>query len=267
MLAVSVLVWSHIDSRYQPFTDLAGFANHDQVRLDLGLSLFIYDAAVVDGVRAQDHAHTAAEKALRGEPAGVGDVNPPFTVAAVQADQAESIAEESSVLRMETELEQEAGHLIRKTIGRSEESQRISEVDHLGEALLDLSKDREEPFIGDGDAVGAFDFEARKPWYLYDTASEGEVGKDSGAVIVPAVTKELVQVTSRVITADVAREALPAEWGEVALRLRIEKPDGLEMDHWDRKGSIGLLVSPMPGEQTNGVALFSVGPGGVVKQE
>jgi len=88
-----------------------------------------------------------------------------------------------------------------------------------------------------------FDFEARAPWYLYNTTAEGPPGAAHGATTVRIFEGELMQGAKRKVQAQIVPSAVPVAWGQVALRLRLAKPPGdLEYDHWDREASIGLLL-------------------------
>lgn len=62
---VDVVVWSNRTQSYAPYTDYGGFALGDNAKLTVGLSFFVYPEGAVQAIRAQEHAYTAAELALR----------------------------------------------------------------------------------------------------------------------------------------------------------------------------------------------------------
>lgn len=77
---LKVSVYSNVTGRYQPYTDYAGFAFGDAASLTVGMSLFVYSKAVVNAVRAQSHAYTAAELALRSGVSAPDALNIPAVV-------------------------------------------------------------------------------------------------------------------------------------------------------------------------------------------
>jgi hypothetical protein len=64
-LSFDVSVWSDVMERYEPYTDMAGFAFGDRASLSVGLTLFVYGGEAVEAVRQQPKALSAAEAALR----------------------------------------------------------------------------------------------------------------------------------------------------------------------------------------------------------
>jgi len=207
-LLMDVLVWSNETGRYDRFTDLSGFAMGDRAFLTVGLNLFVYDASVVAAVKAQERSYSAAEAALRHRVGGVGTVNPalnPF----------------------------DAGGLIDESVD--------PDIHGPAASLLSTANQIRPVASARHPAGRPFHFEARKPWYLYNTSNEEDL---RGITRVPAFTDVLMQGNSRIVTAHVDKQFFPEEWGEVALHFQLRNPPaGLAMDHWDRLGSIGLCLT------------------------
>lgn len=90
----------------------------------------------------------------------------------------------------------------------------------------------------------SIDFEATAPWHLFDADTEAF----EQMTWVSVFKKRLVQGASQVHLIHVNRTSLPGTWGQVGLRLRLQRPgEGLDYDHWDRLASIGLVVDrPVP---------------------
>eukprot|EP00927_Polykrikos_kofoidii_P055117 TRINITY_DN49428_c0_g1_i1.p1 TRINITY_DN49428_c0_g1~~TRINITY_DN49428_c0_g1_i1.p1 ORF type:complete len:908 (+),score=95.67 TRINITY_DN49428_c0_g1_i1:132-2855(+) len=204
-------VWSNVTGKYEPYTDLAGFALSDRASLSVGLTLFVYDRATVASVLAQDRAYTAAEAAIRqhsSQPSG-GSLQIPTR------------PDEPVVLRLSQSAAQ---------------------------AVIDPSPS----LRGSSEPQGRFDFEARAPWYLYNSSEEGDLvdrmkreAVRSGAtapVVVEIFRKQLVQSNTRTILEKIPSNVIPKDWRQVALHFQLEKPQGkLDFDHWDRQGSFGLF--------------------------
>ena len=89
-----------------------------------------------------------------------------------------------------------------------------------------------------------FDFEARAPWYFYNATKEVLPGLPVGATYLPVFPGRLVQSNTRTVYSNVLSGHLPVDLSQrqVALRFRLLKPSHLEVDHWDRVGSLGVLV-------------------------
>lgn len=87
-----------------------------------------------------------------------------------------------------------------------------------------------------------FDFETRAPWYFYNQSAEILPGKTAGATYLPVIQNRLVQINTRTIFGDVDASKFQADWQQLALRFRLMHPTDLEMDHWDRVGSMGVMI-------------------------
>lgn len=92
------------------------------------------------------------------------------------------------------------------------------------------------------DVQRSFDFEERAPWYLYNSTEEGSIDVTGGALKKVALwTDQLMQGSKREVRMEIDKDSLPIEWDRVALHFHLHDPPGdLEMDHWDRMGSVGL---------------------------
>jgi len=95
-----------------------------------------------------------------------------------------------------------------------------------------------------------YNFEARSPWYFYNESKEGRPGASNHGVLVPLFQGRLMQSNTRTLEMAVNKEVMTAQnlagptcsWQQVALRLRLGKPNGKETDHWDRRGSVGMMI-------------------------
>lgn len=91
-----------------------------------------------------------------------------------------------------------------------------------------------------------FNFEFRAPWFFYNESKEILPGKTSGAKYLPVINGSLVQINTRTVFGDVEPTRFDIDWDQLALRFRLMHPWNLEMDHWDRVGSIGVMIPRMP---------------------
>jgi hypothetical protein len=81
-----------------------------------------------------------------------------------------------------------------------------------------------------------FDFEGRAPWYLYNSSKEGPIQ----ALRYQVFNNRLVQARNRHVEQLLANASFP-DWGHVAVHFRLhDPPSPLQIDHWDRVGSLGL---------------------------
>lgn len=87
-----------------------------------------------------------------------------------------------------------------------------------------------------------FDFETRAPWYFYNHSKEILPGKPSGAKYLPVIDSRLVQINTRTVTGQVDSLKFQGDWQQLALRFRLMNPEFLEMDRWDRVGSVGVMI-------------------------
>lgn len=122
------------------------------------------------------------------------------------------------------------------------------------------------------------DFESRSPWYLwnvnasdYKTPALEKAALDSSTQWVSVMSRQMVQGSSRLQKVQLNPSVLPSNWGQVGLRLRLERPEGkLDFDHWDRIGSVGLLLQKKVKEATHppdGVVEVGPGPAPQEKQD
>lgn len=232
--------------------------------LFVGATLFVYDGDAADAIMKQSQAYTAAEAALRDGSSMPKALQPPEEVNGAFGA---SLLESSETA-------------IPFRLGRNGETRRIAELESLYRgmdnspvraSIAELAAGvlrqehaasrrakphsralRMDSFLGRRSTAhnnalnGRYDFEARAPWYTYDAKREGAPGSAVGATIVPAITSGLIQINSREIRAKVQKSALPEEWGYAALHISLNRPghrgsEELEMDNWDRMGSLGLL--------------------------
>jgi len=91
-----------------------------------------------------------------------------------------------------------------------------------------------------------FNFETRGPWYFYNESKEILPGKTSGAKYLPVINGRLVQINTRTVFGALEPSKFDIDWDQLALRFRLMHPSKLEMDHWDRVGSMGVMIPRMP---------------------
>lgn len=113
-----------------------------------------------------------------------------------------------------------------------------------------------QSLLAPGDSFDRFDFEDRAPWFLYNSSqlADGSVGDLPGTRVVPVFTEALFQDGLQHQRVKLDRKLL-GDWQRAALHLRVGKPTGLEMDHWDRLGAVGIVLQPpLPGVTVASVA-------------
>jgi hypothetical protein len=221
-IAVDVSVYSSKNGKYQPYINYGGFQGGDNAVLDIGATAFIYDGAAVDAIKKQSKPFSAAEKALREG----------CSVPAALHKPEESNAEFASALLALGEISD-----VKSQPAKVARESRVKPHASLRAHGSDV------------EATGnRFDFESQAPWYLYDQNKNGPPGEKLGATIVPAFVDGLIQINSREIRVKVNKKLLPTEWSQLGIQLVLQRPGddessltGLEMDHWDRVGSFGLL--------------------------
>jgi len=216
-----VTVWSNATGSYEEFTDYAGFAFGDKASLIVGLSLFVYDAAAVAAIRAQPKAFTAAERAVRE-----GSSNPE------QLHIPQHVEQPLSIVLMQAAASRPGLNL--------EQTEDVLQRGHRSLRGPWTNSTTPKQLV----AGGEFGVEDLKPWYFWNSSQRGSPEQLTGAHSNIEVFKnKLVQSNTRVITSTIQQASLPKKWDRVALHLRLaQPPNGLEIDHWDRKASFGLLL-------------------------
>jgi len=230
--ALDLSVWSNSTGRYQPYTDLAGFAMGDHATLGVGFTLFVYSAEAVAAVRAQPKPFTAAEAALQNGASDPSRLTIPKRVV-------------QPITQVLMQVDAELPHKKAPTPKPSE----TPSLDTGAECIRGRG--------GDGNATtcGRFDFEARAPWYFWNSSARGSPSAAAGASSVVQVFRQrLVQSNTRTVQATVPWKELPADWSRVALRLRLSAPKNLDIDHWDRLAGVGLVLK-RPAAESSGLAL------------
>jgi len=207
-LELHVTVWSNLSHRYKQYTDFSGFANSDKAVLSIASNIFIYGEDAVASARKKSKAFTKAEAALRDGSSDPQALKPP----AVPRDLTEALLVEISP---------------NKSI-RSEKPKPCHKT--------------------------KYDFEARWPWYFYNASKEGLPGALNHGVLVPILQDRWMQSNTRKIELAIEKQAMEAKagpvssWQQMALYFRLRKPTGKEVDHWDRRGSVGIKL---PGNMDN----------------
>jgi len=203
LVEIEVAVWIDATHKYKPYSDESGFVLGDKASLAVSMSLLLYGRDAVEAALSKGTAFTAAEEALQKGSSDKAMLSPPEVV---------------------------------KDLNLS----------NLTQALSTTTASPSSANTGIG---GEFDFRSRAPWYFYNESVEGAPGKQSGAVAVSIFKDRLMQADSRMIQVAVDRKVLEAagagpagNWGQIALRLRLQKPSGLDYDHWDRIASVGIKL-------------------------
>eukprot|EP00928_Gymnodinium_smaydae_P069710 TRINITY_DN5336_c0_g5_i1.p1 TRINITY_DN5336_c0_g5~~TRINITY_DN5336_c0_g5_i1.p1 ORF type:complete len:1048 (+),score=146.47 TRINITY_DN5336_c0_g5_i1:56-3199(+) len=219
---VHLSVWSALNNRYEPFTNHAGFALHDTAKLAVGLNLFAYDAAAVSSIRGQPSALTAAEVALRK---GVSD--PKQLQVPLQVTQAYA--------------------LFQKGIPDDMNARPLSQTPDQ-KTTASTGDEKGNPSASWGGALR--NLEANAPWYLWNSSRDGDPATKAGndVVVVKAFSDRLVQAEDRTIQVGIPANQFPSDWRRIALHLRVKKPAEVEVDHWDRVASVGLLLKRPAGD-------------------
>lgn len=214
-IAVDASVYSSHSGKYQPYINYGGFSGGNNAVLDIGATLFVYDGKAVDAIKQQSKPLTAAEKALT---------------------QGSNIPE---ALHPPTEMKPEFAEGLAMPVMRS------AEVKQHSAKLAESSVVAQKQVVPDN----RYDFEQAAPWYLYDEKESGLPGGKAGAQIVHVFVDGLIQINSREIRIKVNKKQLPEDWSQLGVQLRLQRPGadqrkdlvGMEMDDWDRVGSLGVL--------------------------
>lgn len=233
-LTLDTLVLKNHTGKYEPFTNWRGWLFGDPSFLDVHIALFVYRKATVEALKSSRRTPCSrAEAALiSGEVKGASwPKDEPTKEKPVKITEARTMevsangqvrASDEPVLRQSSPIRQ---RLIHHTL-----------------ALEGDVKLAEDPCYAD--------FESRSPWYVFNESQPQKIEKaalQTPALVVPVMQWKLVQGDSRFQQVHVDRSKLPTSWGQVALRIRLEKPGGtLQFDHWDRVGSVGLMLNSDP---------------------
>lgn len=258
--ALDIRVLENRTGDFSNFTNLKGYAWQDDSSLMVSLSLAVYQADVVaklKAVRRNVPSFTRAEAALRGVP------QPPIkekrASLAGTLPASALLMERSPTRRALTRTE--ASLWVQTTEPPLQEvptgSLWVARPEPSSSALLTLGRRKlaaESGNQSDSDSgalhgrasscvgSGARNFEARAPWYNGGPELEAE-GDCHKTVRLPVISDVLVQGASRTHVRSVEHDGIPENWVQVALHLRLEPPGGhLEIDHWDRVGSIGVHI-------------------------
>mmetsp|Transcript_93559 Transcript_93559/g.164893 ORF Transcript_93559/g.164893 Transcript_93559/m.164893 type:complete len:903 (-) Transcript_93559:38-2746(-) len=229
-LTVDVDVWSSKDNSYKAYTNYGGFFGGDSASLFVGASFFVYDQAAVDAIKSQSHHFTAAEKALANGCSMPEALKPPKEARPAFS----SYLQQSLTSEALEELDAKQGF-------SSTKKQEVKKNNFLQQGSPRNRADRDEDT-----SAQRYDFEREAPWYLYSEAEKnGLPGLEHGTNVVKVFKDSLIQINSREIFAKVKRSHLPRQWAQAAMHIRLEAPvlpdKSLELDHWDRLGSAGLL--------------------------
>mmetsp|Transcript_2979 Transcript_2979/g.7611 ORF Transcript_2979/g.7611 Transcript_2979/m.7611 type:complete len:839 (+) Transcript_2979:116-2632(+) len=266
-LRMDVVVWSNSTWSYTPYTNYAGFALNDRASLTVGLTMFAYDSEAVQAVLQQPAALSAAEAALRSGSSMPSALHIPEIPQRGVPPASFAEMRKSAFDRTQSSFLQRvaSSNLLPALEGISGLDRSKSE---RGLGLAGTAQDRERQLSAVSHHMSVqgptrFDFEARAPWYFYNSSSEGRPGEQTLNVSrINLFNGELVQGRSQLIRVSFPLESLQQhlDWeqtAQVALHLRLADPAGnLSIDHWDRQGSIGILLDAKPVEAKSGLSLY-----------
>jgi hypothetical protein len=209
-VSLDLSVLSRHTSQYELYTNLGGWLKNDRAILTIDLKAFVYPAAAVQAIQNSGKKCSKIHSAIQGK-----------SMDAVGARWPGPKWHEYTPKHSKT-----------KNFLKGHDSMTNGVESHKQECI---------------------DFEATAPWYLFNSKSdEGEhnaLASSPHITWLNVFTNRLIQGNSQVQKISINRTKFPKQWGQVGLRLRLQKPGGgLDYDHWDRIASIGLIVDrpPMP---------------------
>lgn len=251
-ISLDVVVWSNHTHRYMPYVDYGGFAFGDQASLIVGMTMFVYDEKAVHAIRKQNQSFTPAEKALRNGCNNPKLLRPPEEVGPTEYQvllQTEQT--HTSALRGHVQAKEDGASRRVENFSLTRRSARKSRR-YLSHVFLRAQDDAADPSnhqkklrVLEGnhtDSNGRFDFLDTAPWYLYNMSADGRPGAEAGTKTVKIFKQSLMQGATRTVYRTLQRSELPTTWSQAALRIRLQKPKHLEIDHWDRVASFGMTL-------------------------
>jgi len=240
-ISVDLSVWNSKTKEYEKYINYGNYVGGgDGAVLYVGATMFVYDGVAVDAIKRQNKGYTAAEQALRtgcSAPAALkppDEVNSAFSSFLEMGENIES--RDRSTPARASEMQQPTAYR-RDDNGDMKRKKKLRLRHHSSTQHVSLLAQKSELNM-----ESRYNFEAKAPWYNFNSNEAEETKWLRGAKVVPVFVHGLVQINSREIAVKVKRENLPEEWGHAAMHFRLEKPGlkGLQMDDWDRMGSMGL---------------------------
>jgi len=240
-ISVDLSVWNSKTKEYEKYINYGNYVGGgDGAVLYVGATMFVYDGVAVDAIKRQNKGYTAAEQALRtgcSAPAALkppDEVNSAFSSFLEMGENIES--RDRSTPARASEMQQPTAYR-RDGNGDMKRKKKLRLRHHSSTQHVSLLAQKSELNM-----ESRYNFEAKAPWYNFNSNEAEETKWLRGAKVVPVFVHGLVQINSREIAVKVKRENLPEEWGHAAMHFRLEKPGlkGLQMDDWDRMGSMGL---------------------------
>ena len=199
---LELTVWLNATHLYDRYVDYNGFIQGDKAMLAVTAHVLIYGKDAVNAALAAPRASSKAEAAIRQGCSDPGALRPP----AIVRDLPEGFVSSARA--------------------RSQQQSMVYPPQPV-------APPQQVPY----------DFEARAPWYFYNASRETLPGLPVGATYLPLFPGRLVQSNSRTVYSNLLRGQLQdLSQRQVGLRFRLLKPSHLEVDHWDRVGSLGVVV-------------------------
>jgi len=225
-VTLDILTWSAETARYEPFSNVKGWIFGDQSMLKVALSLHVYPKTAYATAMRKFTKCTSVEAAMHNEGKVFGD-----ETAAVHKPPTPS---GPNLKRKGSEESLEGSHHFYKKMS-------LKQQDGWGnKAMVNKAetKVQEDPWNA---GASCWRFRNTAPWY--NTHNEGlEALIAAGhATRVPVLSKVYMHSGQRYATIPLDLKSVTNKhFSQVGLHLKLEKPDGMEFDHWDRVGSVGL---------------------------
>lgn len=265
---------------FTDYTDFAQIMGHDPAFLFIGLTIFIYDAEAVIAVRAQTHAYSDAELAIRQgssdpskiiEEHGQPQQQEPQTHARQGGTAGAADGSDGGKVFFQGNQWYPLKQEVRSLLEEAAKETRVapSPAPEAAESTVSTSSVTEAWIVQHTESAGDTSVSTSDSWTKEATVSSiattqngggggsSDRGDDRPIVIVPLLGAKglLFQGTAegRLHRTPVEKKALPADWMQVGLHLRLGRPHGdLRRDHYDRVASIGLVLPPHSASSSRG---------------
>jgi hypothetical protein len=237
-VAVNMEVYDTARKEFRPYVNTGGYQFDDQAIIDVAATVSIYDGTAVEAVKAQPHAYTGAEEAIRSGASTKLFTPPPDDLQSTEFGRTHSSFIESGA-------DAEDGVIPFRQIGQQEFA---AHPEALAVPIRTFSSDFtpassmsqvNEHVQGDE----RINFEERTPWYQFQSDADTLVNDGAQPIIVSMFEGTFMNIDQRIAQTFVVPDSLPKEWRQVALHFTLSRPKGsLDYDHWDRIGSLGIVA-------------------------
>jgi hypothetical protein len=223
-VTLDILVFDKDSQKYEPFSNIKGWIFGDKSILKVELSLHVYSSSAYNAAMNKFIRCSSAEAAMHHEGRVYGD-----ETAATHT--ATSLKAGSTRNFIQKGMEQAPEHVKRSL-------KVITQGKPPALAKAAAPKEDENPWAA---AASCWKFKHTAPWYeTHSTGLEDLIAKGM-ATRVPVLQKVYMEGSNRYTTIPIYLDAIKdKDFTQVGLQMKLEKPDGMEYDHWDRVGSVGL---------------------------